>query len=152
MVLIWHVKRDGNYCQILPKLSLISGPIPPIKINEGFRYLGRHYDFKMNLEQEKKDLLTKFSNLLNITTKLKIKPQLKLKILNRFITAQINFTLRLCNFGSTWIAENLDALSVKAIRHWIEAPISSCVSEWLIAPRNRGGLGIPSWKNKSERY
>lgn len=54
------------------------------------------------------------------------------------------------NLGSR-VAENLDALSIKAIRTWIEAPISSCISEWLIAPQNKGGMGIPSWKNRFEK-
>ena len=81
-----------------------------------------------------------------------LKPlQTKLKIFDSYIVSQISFSLRVCNFTSTWVAESLDALCIQHIRKWIEAPISSCVSEWLISPKGRCGMGIPSLKNRFER-
>ncbi|MFI5407014.1 MAG: hypothetical protein ACHQ1D_10950 [Nitrososphaerales archaeon] len=44
----------------------------------------------------------------------------------------------------------MDNRCVSAIRSWIEAPISSCIKEWLIVPRNYCGLGIPSFQNRVE--
>jgi len=37
------------------------------------------------------------------------------------------------------------------VRLWIEAPISSCVAEWLIVSKSKCGLGVPSWKNRFEK-
>src|SRR5687768_13514896 len=42
-------------------------------------------------------------------------------------------------------------LSICFIRNWIEAPISSCVKEWLISPLDHCGLGIPSFQNMAEQ-
>lgn len=40
---------------------------------------------------------------------------------------------------------------MRVIRDWIEAPISSCVKEWLITPSKKCGLGIPSFQHRAER-
>ena len=59
--------------------------------------------------------------------------------------------LRTCNFTATWVSQKLDALTIRHVRNWVEAPISSCISEWLISPKNKCGLGISSWKNRFEK-
>jgi hypothetical protein len=145
------VKKEKNYNQILPKISISKGGITPTPIGGSFKYLGRIFDFDMKGEIEKHELVAKLSNLLKITTDLNIRPQMKLKIFDSYIVSQISFSLRVCNFTSTWVAESLDALCIQHIRKWIEAPISSCVSEWLISPKGRCGMGIPSLKNRFER-
>lgn len=145
------IKRNSVYCQILPTISINAGKIPPTQIGESFRYLGRIFDFDLKGELEKNDIVNKLTKLLQITTELKIRPQTKLKIFDRFITSQISFSLRVCNFTATWISETLDPLCIKSIRLWIEAPISSCVTEWLISPMSKCGMSIPSLKNRFER-
>ena len=145
------LKRNSVYCQVLPSISINAGKIPPTPIGDSFRYLGRIFDFNLKGELEKTEIVTKLSNLLRITNELKIRPQTKLKILDRFIASQISFSLRVCNFTATWISETLDPLCIKNIRLWIEAPISSCVAEWLISPTSKCGMGIPSLKNRFER-
>ena len=90
-------------------------------------------------------------NYLKIISNLKVKPLTKLRILSRFLPSQFSFELRIYNFSSTWISENIDALCVRFIRDWIEAPISLCVKEWLITPSVKCGLGIPSFQFRAER-
>lgn len=145
------LKKEGNYIQILPKLSIISGDIPPTPIGGDFKYLGRIFSFEMKSETEKTAIVNKLENFLNITSNLKLKPQTKLKILHRFILSQFSFSLRVCNFSGTWISETLDSLCIRHIRNWIEAPISSCVEEWLVSPITMCGMGIPSIKHRFER-
>jgi Reverse transcriptase (RNA-dependent DNA polymerase) len=145
------LKNKSNLVQILPKISINAGPIPTTPIGGNFKYLGRFFNFDMDGEPEKTEMEDKLSNLLKITTDLQVKPQTKLKILDRYIASQLSFMLRVGNFSSTWISQVLDALTVKHVRRWVEAPISSCIAEWLIAPKSKGGLGIPSWKNRFEK-
>src|SRR5919106_2286493 len=109
------------------------------------------FSFDMKGDCEKTDILNKLTKYLNIISDLKLKPQTKLKILDRFIIPQFSFSLRVCNFSATWISETLDSLCVKHIRSWIESPISQCVKEWLVCPRNKCGMGIASIKNRFER-
>jgi hypothetical protein len=145
------LKNKTNYVQILPSITTNSGQIPATALGGNFKYLGRIFNFDMDGEVEKTDIENKLDNLLKITSDLKVKPQTKLKILDRYITSQLSFALRICNFSATWVNQKLDALTVKYVRSWVEAPISSCIAEWLIAPRNKCGLGIPSWKNRFEK-
>jgi hypothetical protein len=99
----------------------------------------------------KSEVVTKVVSLLKTISDLAVKPQIKLKIVDRFIPSQISFNLRIYNFPLTWVEGQIDALCIRYIRQWIEAPVSSCVGEWLITPTNRCGMGIPSFKNRMER-
>ena len=62
----------------------------------------------------------------------------------------MHFT-KLYNFPLTWVEESLDARCIKQVRDWIEAPVSSCISEWLQMPPNKCGMGIISMKNRTQR-
>ena len=145
------IKKDNIFCQILPKVWLRSGEIPATPIDHDFVYLGQKFNFSMNNESAKAALKEKVKFLLDTTSDLPIKPQTKLKILSSYVSSQISFDLKLYSFPVTWLDEHLDALCVKRVREWIEAPISSCISEWLQMLPSRCGLGIVSMKNKSQR-
>ena len=137
--------------QILPKLSIHAGEIHAIPVGGHFTYLGRIFDFEMKCTEEKSEILETVEKYLKIITKLKIKPQTKLKIFDRFIPSQISFKLRVCNISVTWISESLDTPCLRYIRQWLETPISSCINEWLITPSKKCGMGIHSFKNRVEQ-
>ena len=99
----------------------------------------------------KTEMLDKLRKLLKSTSELKINPQTKIKILEQYIFAQFAFYFKVYNLSLTWISEKLDSLCISYIRSWCEAPVSSCIAEWLIAPQNKCGLGVPSFKNRAER-
>ena len=128
-----------------------SSPLPAIEDDSSFKYLGKCFDFKMDHSKVKLNLKERLSNMLNITTDLKIKPQQKLKILCLFIPSQLSFDLRIYNISYTWIAENLDSLIINSIRDWLEFPISTCISEIASLPASCGGLDIPSLKDTAEK-
>ena len=112
--------------QILPKLSIHAGEIHAIPVGGHFTYLGRIFDFEMKCTEGKTEIIRKtVEKYLRIITKLKLKPQTKLKIFDRFIPSQISFKLRVCNISVTWISESLDTLCLRYIRQWLETPISS---------------------------
>ncbi|MFI5407589.1 MAG: reverse transcriptase domain-containing protein, partial [Nitrososphaerales archaeon] len=145
------LKNQTNHVQILPKISINAGQIPAVPIGGCFKYLGRIFNFDGDGEAEKSEIETTLSRLLAITTNLKVKPQTKLKILDRYIASHLSFMLRTCNFTATWVSQKLDALTIRHVRNWVEAPISSCISEWLVSPKNTCDLGISSWKNRFEK-
>ena len=140
-------KQSGNYSQYQPNLSVGGQPLPAIEDDSSFKYLGKCFDFKMDHSKVKLNLKERLSNMLNITTDLKIKPQQKLKILRLFIPSQLSFDLRIYNISYTWIVENLDSLITNSIRDWLEFPISTCISEIASLPASCGGLDIPSLKD-----
>ena len=70
----------------------------------------RIFDFKMDNDAAKHALCKKLSNLLDITSSLKIKSQLKLRILHQYIYSQISHELKMYPLGDTWIDQNLDSI------------------------------------------
>ena len=81
---------------------------------------------------------------MHITSSLKIKAQLRLKILKLYIHSQIPHELKLYSFVETWIVQNLDSMCAMHIGGWLGMPISSCIKEFASLPKYRGGLGIPT--------
>ena len=98
----------------------------------------------MKNKSAKTSIVHKLTGLLEITSSLKIKPQLKLKILKHYFYSQLSFELRLYDFSETWISQQLDNLCTNRIREWTEMPISGCVKEITSLPKELTGLGIPS--------
>ena len=132
------MKKDNVYSQIEPGLYCNNGKIPPVPVGGNFTYLGKVFDFNMQNEPAKSMILNKLQTLINVTTGLKIRSQLKLKILNLFIHSQLTFELRLYNLGSTWITQHMDAIQTNFIRECLDLPVSSCVKELSILPKTRG--------------
>ena len=82
--------------------------------------------------------------MLATTASLKIRPQLKLKILKVFIPSQISFDLKMYDISLTWFSQQLDSKIYNSVRTWLEFPVSTCVAEILALPTNQGGLGVQS--------
>ena len=137
-------KRDRAYTQFEPLLLINSQPVPVVSVNESFTYLGKIFDFEMKDCEARMALCKKLSQLLEITSSLKIRAQLRLKILKLYIHSQITHELKLYSFGEIWIIQNLDSMCAMHIRGWLGMPISSCIKEFASLPKYRGGLGIPT--------
>ena len=73
-------KRNGTYVQTMPNLSVTEGQIPAVPLNAEFTYLGRRFSYDLKNESAKAALEEKLLNLLEITNKLKIRTQTKLRI------------------------------------------------------------------------
>jgi len=143
-------KRDDVFQQIEPALFVDQERIPSIPIGGHFIYLGKIFDFDLKNEQAKKVVKEKLLKLLKITSLLRIQVQMRLKILKTYIHSQLSFELRMYNFGSTWIEENLDMETNNQVRDWLNMPPSGCISEMLALPKHKCGLGIPSFLDVAE--
>jgi hypothetical protein len=87
-------------------------------------------------------LIDKLTNMLIITSNLKIHVQLKMRIFSQYIQSQMLSDLKVYDFTQTWVEQSLDALCIKYARDWLELPVSACIAEILVLPRNQGGFGI----------
>ena len=144
-------EREGVFQQIEPALFVDQERIPSIPIGAHFIYLGKIFDFDLKNEQAKKVVKEKLLKLIKIASLLRIQVQMKLKILKTYIHSQLSFELRMYNFGSTWIEENLDMETNNRVRDWLGMPTSGCISEMLALPKHKCGLGIPSFLDVAER-
>ena len=77
------LKDKGDYHQIEPALFINNGMIPPVKLGETFKYLGKLYDFELKNALAKANITEKVKNLLSITSNLRVKVQMKMKIVKR---------------------------------------------------------------------
>jgi len=77
-------KRNGTFVQTMPNLSVTEGQIP--SLNAEFIYLGRYFSLDLKNESAKAALKEKLLNQLEITNKLKIKTQTKLRIYRSIFT------------------------------------------------------------------
>src|ERR1051325_7057142 len=144
-------KIRSVYAQTKPCLFIESVKIPPTSLGSDFTYLGKLFNFDLNNNTAKQRVLDKLKNLLQVTSALKCKVQLKLKIIRLYVHSQLLFELKIYSFPVTWIDRNLDLLCVSSIRSWTEQPISSCVKESSFLPKKHCGLGIPTIKSLAEK-
>ena len=113
-------------------------------MNDELTYLGRTHSFHFKSESMKSTLQQTLATLLSITSALRIKAQLKLKLPSRYIPAQILFDIKLYDLPLTWVEQNLDALSVRCMRSWLEMPVSACVSEVAVMSKSKGCICLAS--------
>ena len=78
-------KYAGQYTQFKPLLFINDEAVPAVNNGEAFTYLGKTFDFKMDNSAIKATLVDRLRQLLQVTSNLKIRPQLKLKILHLYI-------------------------------------------------------------------
>ena len=144
-------KYDNTFSQFNPALFVNGEQIPMVPAGGSFVYLGKIFNFDLKKDEAKNNISEKLTKLLRITSQLKVKPQLKLAILRRYIHAQLSFELRLYDFGVTWVEQHLDSICYQQVRNWLGQPVSSCVKEVAVIPKSRCGLDIPSFRDTFER-
>ena len=72
-------KRNSQFSQYLPLVSVDGRVIPQVAPNHDFTYLGKYFNFNMNKNQAKTDLKVKLIPLLEKIKNLHISPLLKKK-------------------------------------------------------------------------
>ena len=90
----------------------------------------------------KEKLVSKLKEMLNTISDLKIKSQLKLKILKLYVPAQISFDLKIYDIPISWLTSNLDNLIVNSVNSWLALPVSSCTRVILELPKHKGGHDV----------
>jgi len=98
----------GQYAQFKRMLCIDEVPVPIIDNGSSFVYLGKTFDFQMDNSLPKAVHQDGLRQLLTITSNLKVRPQLRLKILKTYIPSQIDFELQTYDISLTWIEQNLD--------------------------------------------
>ena len=74
------VKKETLSVQTHPKLFINNKQIPALKSNESFKYLGRYFNFEMDNEEHKKELLDTPNKILNKVDTLPLHAKHKLDI------------------------------------------------------------------------
>ena len=76
-----------------------------------------------------------------------ILPSNKLLLYHRCVLSKLSWSLTVTNLSKTWVVENLDSVTTRFVRKWLDLPISATL-RGIILPRNEFGLNfqLPSTK------
>ena len=117
-------KNSTKSVQYSPKVYINNELVKPIKPDESFLYLGRHYDHDMS-EKEHKNALTKnLKEMLEKIDSLDVQPKNKMLIYQRYVLSKISWDLTVTNISITRIKNNLDNMVSYYVRSWLEIPVS----------------------------
>ena len=134
-------KSSSKSHQYQPKLIINGELVPPVKIGDSFKYLGRHFDFEMSNQAHKTELSSTLNELMSKIDRLPLHPKNKLLLYNRHVLSKLSWHFTVADLSKTWISENLDNIVAKYVRTWLEIPISGTLSNIILA-QNRFGLNI----------
>ena len=76
-------KEGTTSIQYNSKLYLDNILVPPVKPDDCFTYLGRHFDFKMTDDKNKSDLIDTVTEQIEIIDKIPLNPKSKVELKNR---------------------------------------------------------------------
>ena len=140
-------KKCTQIKQYLPKLYVNNLMIPPVKLNETFTYLGRHYNFDMDESKHKESLSKKLNELLDDTDRLPLHPKNKLKLFRYYVLSKLTWDCTVANLSATWVKENFDNVASRFLRRWLEFPVCGTPDICLLS-KEKFGLDVilPSTK------
>ena len=126
----FEIKKSGTISkQFQPKLFVHNEIIPPVKQDEYFMYLSRHFDYKMTNNQHKDDLLS--------DTK-KLHPQNKMLVYQRYVLSKLSRNLTIANIYITWVKQSFDSIVNQYVRSWLEIPIAGTLDIIQLSKRKFG--------------
>ena len=101
-------KQSLKSIQFQPKLFMNSELVPPVKADDSFRYLGRHFDFSMSNAMHKSELLEILESLMSDVDILPIHPKNKVLLFQRHVLSKLSWHLTVADLSKTWVCKNLD--------------------------------------------
>ena len=98
-------------CQYKPLLLINNQRIPPVELDESFKYLGKEFNYKMSTQHKEKDLTDELSKYLTKLNSVPLHPRQKITVINRYVTSKIRWPLTIYSFSETWIKQTLDRIA-----------------------------------------
>ena len=87
--------------QYKQKLYLDNALVPPVKLDDCFTYLGRHFHFKMTDNKHKSELIETVTEQIEIIDKLPLHPKDKLILYQQLTLSKISWHLTTTNISNT---------------------------------------------------
>ena len=138
-------KISSKSVQYEPKIIVNRERIPALKEGESLIYLGKQFNFGMNIENIKEDLITDNISYITKIDQLPLLPLNKLSIVQGYVYSKYRWIFTIYDLTETWIVQNIDSLLGKYVRKWFQLPISSNI-EHLALPLHKLGINYKSAK------
>ena len=133
--------------QYKPKLYVGHEMIPPVEIGKSFTYLGRHFNYAMDDQTHKDEIIEKFADLMKAINELPLHPRNKIKLYMSYVLAKLSWHFTITDLSTTWMKENVDNVANDYFRRWLEMPISGTLDICMLSKKKFGiGLVEPSTK------
>ena len=101
-------KKETLSVETHPKLFVNNEQIPALKNNESFKHLGRYFNFEMDNEEHKKELLDITNKILNKVDTLPLHPKHKLDIYLKYYMSKTSWHLTIADIPNIWKKQHLD--------------------------------------------
>ena len=139
-------KISSKSVQYKPMITVNRERIPPLKDEESLIYLGKQFNFGMNIDNIKEDLISDNISYVTKVNQQPLSPLNKLSILQNYVFSKYRWTFTIYDLTETWIVQNIDSLLGKYLRKWFQLPISSNIGH-LALPLQKLGLNYKSAKS-----
>ena len=107
-------------CQYKPLLQVNNQRIPPVELDESFKYLAKEFNYKMSTQHKEKDFTDELSKYLTKLDSAPLHQRQKITVINRYVTSKIRRPLTIYSFSKkTWIKQTLDSLTLRYVRKWL---------------------------------
>ena len=92
-------KSSTSSTLYLPKLLINHEVVPTINIGKSFRYLGRHFNFAMDIQIHMSEVLDLLLDLMNKLDSLSCHPKNKLSIYHQFVLSKLSWHLAVADLS-----------------------------------------------------
>ena len=124
--------------QYQPKLYVNNEKIPPVEMDKSFKYLGRYFNFSMNDEMHKDDILNLVKDLMEKINILPLHPKFKLQLYRYYVLSKVSWHFQISDICTTWVKENVDNVINDYIRRWLEVPINGTLDICMMSKEKYG--------------
>ncbi|CAB3992729.1 Hypothetical predicted protein, partial [Paramuricea clavata] len=95
----------------------------------------------MSNDNHKTELTTLLNELMSDIDSKPLHPKNKLLLYSRYVLSKLAWHFTVATLSKTWVTENIDSITNKYIRRWLEVPISGTLSTVFLT-NNKFGLSI----------
>ena len=127
--------------KFVPNLVICREKIPAVESNMTFEYLGKKFNFEMEISKVQKEREKGVISYLTVIDKLPLHPKFKIQILTRYVFSKIRWTLTKYEFPINWLKQKLDSTILYYIRRWLKFHPGTNTMDFTL-PLNRLGVGV----------
>ena len=134
-------KRGSKSVQSKPKVYANGNIIRSLEEGESFKYLGRWFNFEMDNQKHKDELLQITTQIKDRINSLPLHPKNKVWLYSQYLMSKLSWHLTIADIDQTWIINNLDTRAHNYLRRWLEIPASGTLSIVMLT-NGQFGLNI----------
>ena len=111
-------KSGSTSKQFMPKLFVNNELIPTLEIGKSFKYLGRYYNYDMDDEEHKKNILETACELLHEVDSLPLHSKNEILLYKSCILSKLSWDFTISDISVTWVKTNIEMKVHEYFRHW----------------------------------